>query len=95
MTTRKNLIYSNYASPPGGFLQEEAEARGILVQELANRCEKSVEYMKEVFRGAQEITPELAITLEQAVTGIKASFWLGLEEDYQETLRRNGENRPE
>ena len=95
MTTRKKLIYSNYASPPGGFLQEEAEARGILVQELADRCEKSVEEIKKVFRGAQEITPELATALEQAVTGIKASFWLNLEADYQETLRRNGESRPE
>ncbi len=51
--------------------------------------------MEEVFRGAREITPELAAKLEQALVGIGAYFWLGLEEDYQETLRRNGESRPE
>lgn len=89
------MTYSNYASPPGGFLQEEAEARSISVQELANRCGESVEYIEEVFRGAWEITTELATTLEEAVTGIKASFWLNLEADYQETLRRTGERRPE
>ena len=95
MTTRKNRIYSDYASPPGEFLQEETEARGISAKELAECCGESVDFMKEVFRGAREITLELAAKLEQALVGIGAYFWLGLEEDYQETLRRNGESRPE
>ena len=94
MTTKKNRIYSDYASPPGEFLQEETEARGISAQELAECCGESVEFMNEVFRGSQEITPELAAKLGQALVGIGAYFWLNLEENYQETLRRNGESRP-
>lgn len=95
MTTKKNRIYSDYASPPGEFLQEESEARGISTKELADRCGESGDFMNEIFRGAQEITPELAAKLEQILVGIGAYFWLNLEADYQETLRRVGESRPE
>ena len=95
MTTEKNRIYSDYASPPGEFLQEETEARGISARELAERCGESADFMNEVFRGAREITPELAAKLGQALVGIGAYFWLNLEANYQETLRRNGESRPE
>ena len=51
MTTKKNRIYSDYASPPGEFLQEETEARGISAKELAEHCGESVDLMNEVFRG--------------------------------------------
>ena len=95
MATKKNRIYSDYASPPGEFLQEESEARGISTEKLAECCEESVDFMNEIFRGAREITPELAAKLEAALLGIGAYLWLNLEEDYQETLRRNGESRPE
>lgn len=95
MTTKKNRIYSDYASPPGEFLQEEAEARSISTKELAERCGESVDFINELFRGAREITPELAVKLEQALAGIGAYFWLNLEADYQETLRRVGESRRE
>ena len=94
MTTKKNRIYSDYASPPGEFLEEETEARGISMKELADSCEESVDFMKEVFRGAREISPAMADKLEKAL-GIGAYFWLNLEVDYQETLRRIGGSRPE
>ncbi len=95
MTTKSGRLYSNIAIPPGESLQEETEFRGISAQTLADSCGKSVDEIKDIFRGAKEITPEFAAALEQVVTGIGAYIWLGLEEDYQETLRRVGESRPE
>ena len=95
MTTKYGQKYSNVAIPPGASLQEESEFRGISAQELAELCGKSVEDIRGIFRGAQEITPEVAAKLEQALEGISATFWLNREARYQETLRRIGENRPE
>ena len=87
-------MYSDYANPPGEFLQEETEARNVSTKELADSCEESVDFMWEVFRGAREISSEMADKLEKAL-GIGAYFWLNLEADYQETLRRVGESRPQ
>ena len=94
MTTKSGRLYSNIAIPPGESLKEETEFRGITAQEMAALCGESVENIEAVYRGAREIDPELADKLEKAL-GIGAYIWLGLEEDYQETLRRNGESRPE
>ena len=94
MTTRGKRIYSDWPIPPGEGLREEVEFRGISAQEMAGLCGVPVETLEAVYRGALEITPEIAEMLEKAL-GIGAYIWLGLEEDYQETLRRVGESRPE
>ena len=93
MSNKTNRLYSNYASPPGNFLQEETEFRGISAEELADLCGESVDNIRAVFRGSREINSELAESLEK-ILGIGAYIWLGLEEDYQETLKRIGESRP-
>ena len=56
-------------------------------------CGESVDNIRAVFRGSREINSELAESLEK-ILGIGAYIWLGLEEDYQETLKRIGESRP-
>ena len=80
-------------SPRGRGLQEETEFRGISAEQLAELCDEAVENIKQVFKGSREITPDLAESLER-ILGIKAYIWLGLEENYQETLERIGEVRP-
>ena len=77
-----------------GCREETAEFRGISPQEVAALCDESVEIIEAVYRGAREITTPLAEKLQEAL-GIGAYFWLNLEADYQETLRRAGERRPE
>ena len=94
MTTKFNRRYSDLAIPPGEALKEEIEARGMTPEELAGLCGEPVETIEAIFRGRQEITPDLAAKLEKAVAGIKASFWLNLEDSYQETLTRIGQVRP-
>ncbi|MDE2939914.1 MAG: hypothetical protein OXR67_13535 [Chloroflexota bacterium] len=94
MTTKGKRVYSDWPIPPGEGLQEEAEFRGISPQEMATLCGESVENIEAVYRGALEIAPDLAEKLEK-VLGIGAYIWLGLEADYQETLLRTGESRPE
>ena len=93
MATKDNRLYSDLAIPPGNFLQEETDFRGISPEQLADLCGESVENIKAVFRGSREITPALAANLERALA-IKASIWLTVEEDYQETLKRVGQTRP-
>ena len=94
MATKGKRIYSDWPIPPGEGLKEEAEFRGISTQEMATLCGESQENIEGIYRGAREIAPELADKLEK-ILGIGAYVWLGLEEDYQETLRRSGESRPE
>ena len=72
------------AIPPGVGLEEEIGARGISPEKLAELCGESVETIRQIFKGSQEITPGLAAKLEKAVVGIKASFWVNLEARYKE-----------
>lgn len=98
MTTKPDRIiltgYPDIAIPPGEFLQEESEFRGISAEQLAARCGQSVEYIQRVFTGRQEITPDLAASLERALPGTQAYFWLKKEQFYQETLAHNNLTRP-
>ena len=93
MTTKGKRIYSDWPIPPGEGLREEVEFRGISTQEMAALCGESVENLEAVYRGAREISTDMADKLEE-VLGIGAYFWLNMEADYQETLRRVGESRP-
>ena len=94
ITTKGNRIYSDWPIPPGEGLKEEVQFRGNLAQEMAGICGVSMETLEAIYRGAREIMPEIAEKLEN-VLGIGAYIWLGLGEDYQETLRRGGESLPE
>lgn len=78
---------SDLAIPPGEFLAEEIEARGMTPPELASRMGCSVERINGVVAGREEITEALADKMEAAL-GLSAAFWLRLERDYRQTLAR-------
>src|SRR3989337_1328857 len=81
----KPTAYPDIAIPPGEYLAEEIEARGISQKELARRMGRPLNAINEIINGKKAITAETALQLEEVMTEIPARFWLNLEVDYQLT----------
>jgi HTH-type transcriptional regulator/antitoxin HigA len=81
----KTDAYPDVAIPPGEFLAEEIEARGISQKELAKRMGRPLNAINEIINGKKAIIAETAIQLEEAMPEIPAKFWLNLESDFQLT----------
>ncbi len=92
----KTDAYPDVAIPPGEYLAEEIEARGISQKELAKRMKRPLNAINEIVNGKKAITAATALQLEEALPGIPARFWLNLETDYQLTKalmdRRGGKS---
>jgi HTH-type transcriptional regulator/antitoxin HigA len=84
MVTKTNT-YPDIAIPPGEYLLEEIEARGISQKELARRMGRPLNAINEIINGKKSITAETALQLEEVMPEIPARFWLNLETDYQLT----------
>ena len=82
MVTKTNA-YPDVAIPPGEYLEEEIQARGISQKELAARMGRPVNTINEIINGKKAITAETALQLEAVMPEIPARFWLNLETDYQ------------
>jgi HTH-type transcriptional regulator/antitoxin HigA len=71
--------------PPGEFIQEEIEARGWSLTDLAALMAYPTNLVCELISGEREITPETAEALGKAFhTG--AQFWMNLERSYRLSL---------
>ena len=81
----KTDAYPDIAIPPGEYLAEEIEARGISQKELAKRMGRPLNAINEIINGTKTITAETALQLEGVMPEIPARFWLNLETDYQLT----------
>lgn len=81
----KTQAYPDVAIPPGEYLEEEIEARGLSQKELARRMGRPVNMVNEIVNGKKAITAETALQLEEVMPEIPAKFWLNLEADYQLT----------
>jgi len=81
----KTDTYPDVAIPPGEYLAEEIEARGITQKELARRMERPLNAINEIINGKKTITAETALQLEEVMPEIPARFWLNLETDFQLT----------
>ena len=79
----KTVAYPNVAIPPGEYLAEEIEARGMTQKELARRMTRPLNAINEIVNGKKAITAETALQLEEVMPEIPAKFWLNLEIDYQ------------
>lgn len=84
MVTRTD-DYPDIAIPPGEYLAEEIEARGISQKELAKRMGRPLNAINEIIHGKKAITALTALQLEEVMPEIPARFWLNLETDYQLT----------
>ena len=81
----KTDAYPDIAIPPGEYLAEEIDARGISQKELAKRMGRPVNAINEIINGKKSITAETALQLEEVMPEIPARFWLNLETDFQLT----------
>ena len=81
----KTDAYPDLAVPPGEYLAEEIDARGISQKELAKRMGRPVNAINEIINGKKSITAETALQLEEVMPEIPARFWLNLETDFQLT----------
>jgi len=81
----KTEAYPDVAIPPGEYLAEEIQARGISQKELAKRMGRPLNAINEIINGKKTITAETALQLEEVMPEIPARFWLNLETDFQLT----------
>ena len=89
MTTSNTRAMSDLAIPPGELLEEELEVRGIAWDELVVKLGITIEDFEALVQGKRSLTEAIAVGLEGVLPGISKEFWLGLEENYRETLKRN------
>lgn len=75
----------NYTQPPGEYLREVLEDRGIKIVDFAVRCGRPTKTVSEILSSDTAITPETALQFE-FVLGISASLWLSLESQHQLAL---------
>lgn len=80
--------YSNLAIPPGEFLQEEAEARELPHDALREKLRLGPGQLERLLSGEERLTADMALDLEKLLD-LSASFWLGLQAEYELTLARN------
>lgn len=88
MVSTENMVFSTLAIPPGDLLEEAMEETGISKSALALRIGRPVSFIDALIVGDVTLTPEIASQLEQ-ITDIPAHIWLGLENKYRLTLKRN------
>lgn len=91
MATKQPLV-SDLAIPPGEYLEEVLEEKGMSKRELAQRMGRPETKLNDIYTGKKRITEDTALQLEQ-VLGVPASIWLGLESEYRLTLARGEERR--
>lgn len=75
------------AIPPGETLKEIINEMDMSQKELAARLGISEKHLTQVISGRVEISRDLADRLE-TVLGLDAMFWLDLENEYRETLKK-------
>ena len=81
MMTEPQLM-SDLAIPPGEYLEEVLDEKGINQAELARRMGRPAQAVNEIIKGDKAITPETSIQLER-VLGVPAYIWMGLESEYR------------
>jgi addiction module HigA family antidote len=74
--------------PPGRILGNELKARGWTQRDLAAMMGRPVQAISAIVRGVQQITPETAIELSEAL-GTSPEFWMNLETNYRLFLVRS------
>ena len=80
---------TNAVIPPGSFIEEESEARGMNRRELADALNLSVGEVSELIAGNALLTPAIAAELERTLE-MPSHMWIRLEAKYRHKLARRG-----
>ena len=67
---------------PGQLLKDELDTRDMKQIDLARVLGIAKNVMSEIINGKRNLTPELAVRLEEAL-GIKAEFWMKYQMAYE------------
>jgi addiction module HigA family antidote len=78
----EKTVQSARAVPPGRILTRELEARAWTLKDLARIMGRPTQAIREIVKGAKQITPEAALELAEAF-GTSAEFWTNLETQYR------------
>ena len=78
------------AFPPGEYLQDELDARGLSPAEFAVAIGREPGYLQRLIEGKAQLTADIALRLEEAL-GLDAQYWLNLESAYR--LAKSRERR--
>ena len=84
---QERTYHSNYAIHPGSTLEDELNYLGISQVELATRSGLTKKHINEIINKKASISPETALKFEK-VLGLKASFWLAYQRNYDEATAR-------
>ncbi|MEQ9299094.1 MAG: HigA family addiction module antitoxin [Cyclobacteriaceae bacterium] len=76
-----NDLLPGSSTHPGVLLREELSARDMKQIELAKKLGVAKNVMSEIVNGRRNISPELAVRLENALS-IKAEFWMRYQTAY-------------
>lgn len=76
--------------PPGEYLQDELDARGLSPAEFATIIGRDPENVVRLLHGKAQLTADIALQLEEAL-GLDAQYWLNLESTYR--LAKSRERR--
>jgi len=86
----RNEFIPDYAVSPGEILEEELESRNLSRSALAELTGLAGETIDQMINGRAPITADIALKLE-SVFSLPAHFWSNLEQHYQKTKTRLGE----
>ncbi len=88
--TKANEFAPDFVPYPGATLSEVLDSLGMSQSELAVRMDRPRKTVSEIISGKTRILPDTALQLER-VLGIKASFWLNLQSQWDEFDSRRRE----
>ena len=75
------------AIPPGMTIQEQLEYKNMSIQDFATLSKIDEKNIIKLINGECELTEDIALRLEE-ILGVQARFWLNLEKQYREKLRK-------
>lgn len=84
---KQKKYFADIAIPPGKTINDLLLANNMTQAELAIRMDMSKKHINQIIKGKTALTPETALKLEK-IFEPPASFWLNLENNYQEARAR-------